>query len=85
LLIRYADRSSEFTERQIWPLAIMYVSHMLVLLAWCCLREDFQMFRAERIQSVEATSVSFRPRRVVLLRTYLVKLATLERAASKPS
>lgn len=73
--IRYADGKSAVTDRLIWPLAIVYANNMLVVLAWCCLREDFRMFRAERIQQMEAVDVSFRPRRVALLRTYLAQLA----------
>lgn len=74
LSIRYADKQRKATERTVWPLAIVYLENMLVLLAWCCLREDFRMFRPERMQSVEATGVSFRPRRAALLRTYLAQL-----------
>ncbi|WP_371286350.1 hypothetical protein [Variovorax sp. 770b2] len=33
------------------------------------------MFRAERIQDVQATGASFRPQRVALLRRYLAELA----------
>jgi predicted DNA-binding transcriptional regulator YafY len=47
---------------------------MLVVLAWCCLREDFRIFRAERIMWVDNAGTSFRPRRVALLRTYLAQL-----------
>lgn len=75
LLIRYADRKGEATERKIWPLAIVYLDKMLVVLSWCCLREDFRMFRAERIQEVQATGANFRPQRVALLRRYLAELA----------
>lgn len=75
LMIRYTDRGGEATERKIWPLAIMYLDRMLVVLSWCCLREDFRMFRAERIQAVEATGASFRPQRVALLRRYQAELA----------
>jgi predicted DNA-binding transcriptional regulator YafY len=74
LTIRYTDKSGELTERDIWPLAIVYFDNMLVVLAWCCLREDFRIFRAERITSVENAGASFRPKRVALLRTYLAKL-----------
>lgn len=74
LAIRYADSAGEVTERKIWPLAIVYHNHSLVLLAWCCLREDFRMFRVERIMKVEAMEESFRPKRVALLRTYLAQL-----------
>jgi predicted DNA-binding transcriptional regulator YafY len=75
LKIRYSDRQGEVTDRVIWPLSIVYHDNMLVVLSWCCLRQDFRMFRAERMLQVEATSVSFRPRRVALLRTYLAQLA----------
>jgi predicted DNA-binding transcriptional regulator YafY len=74
LRIRYADRTGAVTDRTVWPLAIVYLDDMLVVLAWCCLREGFRKFRAERIRRVEATGTSFRPRRVALLRTYLAEL-----------
>jgi predicted DNA-binding transcriptional regulator YafY len=74
LVIRYTDKGGAASERTIWPLAIVYLDKMLVVLAWCCLRKAFRIFRAERIMMVEATKVSFRPRRVALLRTYLSQL-----------
>jgi predicted DNA-binding transcriptional regulator YafY len=74
LTICYTDKAGQATERTIWPLAIVYFDNMLVLLAWCCLREDFRIFRAERIMKVENAGVSFRPKRVALLRTYLAQL-----------
>lgn len=74
LLICYTDRRGEASERTIWPLAIVYFDNMLVVLAWCCLREGFRIFRAERITAVEHAGASFRPRRVALLRTYLAEL-----------
>ncbi len=74
LMIRYTDKGGAVTERTIWPLAIVYFDNMLVVLAWCCLRGDFRIFRAERIAAVENAGVSFRPRRVALLRTYLADL-----------
>jgi predicted DNA-binding transcriptional regulator YafY len=74
LQIRYTDKQGLQTERAVFPLSIVYVQGMLVLLAWCCLREDFRMFRIERLLAAEATSTSFRPRRVALLRTYLNQL-----------
>lgn len=74
LIIGYTDREGVATARTIWPLAIVYLDRMLVVLARCCLREDFRMFRADRITSVEATGSSFRPRRAALLRAYRERL-----------
>ena len=46
----------------------------MTLLAWCCLREAFRMFRLDRIEEVRMAGSSFRPRRVTLLRSYLTEL-----------
>lgn len=74
LVIGYTDRDASVTTRTIWPLALVYLDRMLVVLARCCLREDFRMFRAERIGSVALAGTSFRPRRAALLRAYLGSL-----------
>ena len=72
--LRYTDQSGAETERVIWPLAIVYTERTLSVLAWCCLRQDFRIFRGDRMASAEVTSESFRPRRVALLRDYLAQL-----------
>ncbi|MDB5537047.1 MAG: Transcriptional regulator, DeoR family [Devosia sp.] len=74
LVIRYADKGHAVTERTILPLAIVYTDRVLTVLAWCCLREAFRMFRVERIIDLTAPGTSFRPRRAALLRTYLAEL-----------
>ncbi|QQR40419.1 helix-turn-helix transcriptional regulator [Devosia rhizoryzae] len=80
--IRYEDKGGAQSERRILPLAIVYTDHALTALAWCCLRNDFRMFRLERISSLSSTGESFRPRRAALLRDYLARLG--EEAASAP-
>lgn len=74
LSIRYVDADGAETERSIKPLALAYHQQVLAVLAWCGLREDFRIFRADRIQSAARTGESFRPHRVALLRRYLEKL-----------
>lgn len=74
LAIGYTDRDGAVTHRTIWPLAIVYVDRMLVVLARCCLRDDFRMFRVERMTSVASVGTTFRPRRAALLRTFLARL-----------
>lgn len=74
LQISYIDKSQRATEREIWPLAIIYLNNMLVVLARCCLRQEFRMFRAERMTAVAASGSSFRPQRAALLRAYLAEL-----------
>ena len=72
--LRYADGEGTVTERTILPLAIVYADRRLVVLAWCCLREAFRMFRTDRILEARAEATSFRPRRASLLRGYLTEL-----------
>lgn len=78
ILIYYADRGRAVTERTILPLAMIYTEGALTVLAWCCLREAFRMFRLERISMVQATGASFRPRRAALLRDCLAELSILK-------
>ena len=73
--ICYYDQANEATERRVFPLAIVYLEQTLMLLAWCCLRNDYRSFRIDRIQDLRATDLSFRPRRVAMLRTYLALLS----------
>lgn len=74
LQIAYVDRDGAASERRLWPLGLVYIDRLLVLLAWCCLRQDFRMFRLERIQRIDTTGETFRPRRAALLRQYLARL-----------
>ena len=74
LSIRYADRDQSVTERSILPLAISYTDRTLTVLAWCCLREAFRMFRTDRILALQNTGTSFRPRRAALLRQFIAEL-----------
>jgi predicted DNA-binding transcriptional regulator YafY len=74
LALRYSDKDGAVTERQILPLSIVYLDSKMTLLAWCCLREAFRMFRLDRIEEVRIAGTSFRPRRVTLLRSYLAEL-----------
>ena len=74
----YRDKRDQETARRVWPLATVYLDHTVMLLAWCCLRQDFRMFKSDRIVGVTVTADSFRPRRAGLLRDYL---AVLQRGA----
>lgn len=82
LEIRYRDKNGSASERAILPLAIIYTDRTLTVLSWCCMREDFRMFRADRIIEAKTTGRSFRPRRASLLRSYLSKLRDDDEAGS---
>jgi predicted DNA-binding transcriptional regulator YafY len=83
VVIRYVDAGQKQTDRQILPLAIVYLERVLVLLAWCCLRQDYRKFRVDRIAGIQMTEASFRPRRVPMLRDYVALLNTGVPASSQ--
>ena len=72
--LTYIARSGDTTERRIYPLAIVYFDYQIVLLAWCCLRQDYRHFILTSILDIRRTDESFRPRRVTLLRDHVEKL-----------
>lgn len=70
----YEDAKGDQTERAVKPLGIVYMDNTNVLLAWCHLRQDFRMFRLDRMDDLTVTDASFRPHRVSLLRDYLARI-----------
>ena len=47
--LHYADRNGAITERAVRPLALFGPAGAEVLIAWCEQREDFRVFRLDRI------------------------------------
>ena len=78
--IGYRDLKQDRTRRRIYPLALSYHDRSVMLLAWCCKRQDFRSFHVTRIEGYQKTGESFRPRRVTLLRDFLEKLRERDRA-----
>lgn len=70
LVITYRDLDGADTTRTIWPLLIGFFDRVLVLAAWCELRQDYRAFRVDRIRSVEAKDERFPRRRAVLVKEW---------------
>ena len=49
LTLHYADEQGRETRRTIWPLLIGYRETTRLLVAWCESREDFRIFRTDRV------------------------------------
>lgn len=77
--LSYRDQAGRVTGRRVWPLLVAHSESTLTVLAWCTLREDFRMFRLDRMDAAEPTAESFRPRRAALLREYMARLQDRER------
>lgn len=72
--IAYVDEKGRRSVRSVDPLGIVYLDQTHCLISWCHLRQDMRVFRLDRIQSLEVTNLSFRPRRVPLLKQAVAAL-----------
>ncbi len=70
----YQDRNGAATKRTVLPLGIVYMDSSSMLLAWCMLRKDYRTFRLDRMDDLNITDQSFRPRRVPMLREHIERL-----------
>jgi len=71
--ISYSDQNKSTSARDVYPLGIVFFENTLVVASWCRLRQDFRIFRLDRIARFTETGESFRPKRVPLLREIFAK------------
>ena len=83
LRISYADGGGSPTERTVWPFALAFMDQARVLAAWCELRQDFRMFRTDRIAAAEQGE-RYPERRAVLLKRFNAQIAAREVAGAAP-
>jgi len=62
LAITYADESGAPSTRLVRPLGLYFWGKVWTVLAWCELRDDFRVFRIDRIETME-DGPPFRPER----------------------
>lgn len=72
--LSYTDVTGIVTRRQVWPLSVVFLDRSMMLLAWCCLRQDFRRFQLHAMSDIVLTDQYFRPRRVALLRDFKSQL-----------
>ncbi|SFD06475.1 helix-turn-helix transcriptional regulator [Tropicimonas isoalkanivorans] len=61
LQIDYGDAGGARTSRRVRPLGLWFWGKVWTLVAWCELREDFRVFRLDRIGTLSETDARFRP------------------------
>lgn len=59
IVIAYADEKGATTERTLRPLGLFFGRGRWMLGAWCELRQDFRVFRVDRITSLTSTGEFF--------------------------
>lgn len=68
--IVYIDNSQTVTRRTIWPIMLGFVKTQRFVAGWCELREDFRLFRIDRIQNAEFTTDRYKGRRSTLVKEW---------------
>lgn len=53
LVLDYADAEDTLTKRPVRPLGLWFWGKVWTLVAWCDLRNDFRMFRVDRIRGLD--------------------------------
>lgn len=76
----YKDVNGMETQRSVDPLSIVFMQASHCLMAWCHLRQDYRVFRLDRMRNLEQTGGSFRPRRVPMLREFSERLRMQSKA-----
>ncbi|MEZ5910849.1 MAG: YafY family protein [Paracoccaceae bacterium] len=66
----YRDADGQTTARTVRPLGLWFWGKVWTLIAWCELRDDFRMFRIDRIVAAEEAG-PFRPERDKSLKVFL--------------
>ncbi|WP_298961048.1 WYL domain-containing protein [uncultured Methylobacterium sp.] len=77
-------RCCAVSERVIHPFMIGYVATVRVVMAWCELRQDFRVFRTNRLTAVAFLDERYPERSVVLRRRWLATRRE-KQAVSRPS
>lgn len=60
LKINYENQQGQKSQRTIKPLGIIYYIEVVLLAAWCDLRQDFRHFRVDRISTAKPTTQQFK-------------------------
>ncbi|KPA20306.1 HTH domain protein [Shimia sp. SK013] len=74
IAVDYADVKGARTLRELDPLTITFLDGTHCLLAYCHLRQDYRVFRLDRMVDFTVTDRSFRPRRIPMLREFKQRL-----------
>ena len=57
----YSDEDGSTTNRYVQPLGLWFWGKVWTLVGWCELRDDFRMFRLDRITDLAPTGAIYKP------------------------
>lgn len=80
----YTDGLGGTSKRTVRPLSLAYFGPVWLLAAWCELREDFRVFRLDRMNEFAVTEERFRTEKGKTLREFLARDDTWNRGKAAP-
>lgn len=69
--IAYDSLDNQQTKRGIWPLGLVYWGKVWTLVAWCLLRQDYRVFRLDKITKLKLTEYKFATSNSLSLQHYM--------------
>lgn len=81
--IDYRDENGAVSERIAWPFMVGYVVTIRSVMAWCEMRQDFRIFRTDRIMAIDFLDEKYPEHAVVLRRRWLAAMADAQRASEE--
>jgi predicted DNA-binding transcriptional regulator YafY len=68
--IVYTDQSGAASDRIIWPIMLGFVESKRLIAGWCEMRQDFRLFRTDRILKADFLDERYLPSRRQLVRQW---------------
>jgi predicted DNA-binding transcriptional regulator YafY len=75
LFIHYRDATGQPSERTVWPFLVGYLAEARVLMAWCEFRQDFRIFRIDRLLTVNYIVERYPEQPMALRRRWIAMMA----------
>ena len=67
----YSDEKGNQTHRTIWPLGLIYWGKTWTIVAWCTKRDDYRLFRLDRINTLSVSNDNFAVTDTINLQHYI--------------
>jgi predicted DNA-binding transcriptional regulator YafY len=69
--IEYLSLAEEVSERELWPLGLVFWGKVWTLVAWCQLRQAYRVFRLDRIRQLGLQETKFQTSKTLSLQHYI--------------
>jgi len=75
ITIVYRDGDGKETRRTLWPILLGFMERVLVVAAWCELRDDYRSFRVDRIHDIDVMEERYPRKRKIMVEEWRARMA----------